>query len=233
MPNLSTAIRTIHADPAWWRKILIGGALWLTVIGWPIVEGHQLESIENSRRGFPTPLPLWTNLLDKAVIGLFALVIDFFYFIFPVLLVGMLFFCGTLILGLSGGEVAARLIATAVPGVVGLYLLFAWIAGVSPVGKQRYVEHGDMPQVLSAGLFRELLQASTRRPYLQARLQSAPCYALALALLTASLWLTRTSGLLGLITAWLGLSALVYARLVVIQLYVSATRSVEQARFKW
>ncbi len=64
VPELGTALRTIHADRDWWKKVLLGGALWLTLLGWPVVEGHQLESIENSQRGFPTPLPRWARLLS-------------------------------------------------------------------------------------------------------------------------------------------------------------------------
>ncbi len=64
MPRLPTAVTTIHKDQAWWSKILIGGAVWTTIVGWPIAEGFQLESIDNTQRGFPTPLPRWNLISD-------------------------------------------------------------------------------------------------------------------------------------------------------------------------
>src|SRR5690242_19812559 len=104
MKQLWSALRIVHADRDWWRKVLIGGAIWLTVIGWPIVEGYQLESIDNSQRGFPTPLPLWRAFRDKAVVVIFALLIDFFYFVFPLMLDSAVLFCAALAVTLSNGS---------------------------------------------------------------------------------------------------------------------------------
>src|SRR3712207_2995963 len=101
MPNLRVALKIIHSDREWWRKILTGGALWLTLVCWPLVEGHQLESIENSQRGFPTPLPRWADFGTKGLVGFFAIIIDFFYFVLPVLSGGILLFCGTVTLELA------------------------------------------------------------------------------------------------------------------------------------
>ena len=231
MEQLRTAMRTIHADRAWWHKTLTGGALWLTVVGWPIVEGYQLESMENSHRGFPTPLPRWYAFKDKAVVGVFALVIDFFFFIFPFLIGGVLFFCGALGASLSGNVALTGLVALVALGGMGLFMLLAWISGASIVGKQRYVTGGDMEHALSPGLIGELLRGVGRRIYLQARVQSLPLYLVAAAILFLAAWLGARSTLLGLSVGWIGLSALIYARLVTIQLYLGATKAVQRRLF--
>lgn len=231
MPRLNDAWRTIHADREWWRKILVGGALWLTVIGWPIVEGHQLESIENSQRGFATPLPRWHTLGDKAIVGIFALVIDFFYFVFPLLVGGFVLFCGTLAASLTGSGGAARLVVLVVVAAMALYLVGVWLAGASPIAKQYYVGEGDLQRSLSGTFVTENLRSPARAIYLRARLHSVPPYVLAGMLLALSLWLFGRTIMGGLVAGWIGLSALLYARLIAIQLYLSATRAVEAARF--
>ncbi len=231
MPRLGAAVRTVHADPDWWRKVLVGGALWLTVVGWPSVEGHQLESLENSQRGFPTPLPRWHGLTDKAVIGVFALVIDFFYFVFPLLVGGMILFCIGLAAALSGAGNAARYVVWGTAAVIVLYLLAVWLSGASAVAKQHYVKAGDMQRAISTGVIRETLSAPARGPYLQARLHSLPPYAVAAAGLLLAWMLFDRSALAGSLLGWLGLSALVYARLVAVQLYLAASQDVERMRF--
>lgn len=231
MPRLRTAVQTVLADREWWRKALVGGLLWLSLVGWPIVEGYQLESIENSQRGFPTPLPRWYAFADKMVVGIFALLIDFFFFVFPVLLGGMVLFCGVLTIGLSGNQLAARASLLAGPLLIGLYVFVAWLSGASAVARQRYVLGGDLQQALSAGLIRELFRAPARGPYLRARLESLPPYLLASMLLILGVLLMQTAWLGGLIVLWLGVSSVLVARLITIQLYLAATRQVERIRF--
>lgn len=231
MSRLGAAVRTVHADPDWWRRVLLGGALWLTIVGWPSVEGHQLESLENSRRGFPTPLPRWDGLTNKTVIGIFALVIDFFYFIFPLLIGAVILFCAALGVALSGADGATRYVAWGIVAMVTLYLLTVWVSGASAVAKQHYVSSGDMQRAISTGLIRETLSAPARGPYLQARLHSAPPYAAAIAALALALIIFERSGLAAVVLAWIGLSILVYARLIAVQLYLSASTEVERMRF--
>ncbi len=231
MPRLGAAMRTVHADPDWWRKVLLGGALWLTVVGWPTVEGHQLESLENSRRGFPAPLPRWDGLTNKAVIGVFALVIDFFYFIFPLLIGTVILFCAALGVALSGAGGVTRYVVWGIVATITLYLLTVWVSGASAVAKQHYVSSGDMQRAISTGLIRETLSAPARGPYLQARLQSAPPYVAAISALALAAIIFDRSALAGVVLAWIGLSILVYARLIAIQLYLSASQDVERMRF--
>src|SRR5215208_5925113 len=97
--NLRNALANIHRDPLWWRKILIGGALMLTVFGYPLAAGLVAESLDNTRKGFPTPLPPWREWFSRYLIGLFAVLIDILFFGMPIFGAGLLFLCvGTLLL---------------------------------------------------------------------------------------------------------------------------------------
>lgn len=232
MVQLSKAVRTIHADRDWWHKVLVGGGLWTILAGWPLTEGFQLESVDNSQRGYPTPLPRWHGFGDKLVIGIFAIVIDFFFFFFPTLLAGVLLLCGTLVAGFGIGPGTVRPVTLIVLLPLFVYLLGIWLLGVSPVSKQRYVEDGDLATVLSFGIIREQLQAGVRVPYLRARLLSLPAYALAGLILILSFRVAGFSPVAALVTIWLGMSVLMYARLVTIQLYLAATREISDRQFE-
>ncbi len=88
-----------------------------------------------------------------------------------------------------------------------------------------------MERTLSARLILELLREPERHLYLQARLRSLPPYLLAGLLLVGAVWLAKASFLFTLAAAWLGLSALLYARLITVQLYLTATRTAQRIRF--
>src|SRR5215213_9037866 len=91
--KLRRALASIHRDPDWWRTVLIGGALMATVVGYPWAAGFEIESLENTRKGFPTPLPHWSDWANRYVIGLLAVLIDIMFFVLPVFGFGLLFLC--------------------------------------------------------------------------------------------------------------------------------------------
>ncbi len=231
MADLRAALRIIHADREWWRKILVGGAIWLTFVGWPSVEGHQLESIENSQRGFPSPLPRWSDLGAKGLVGFFAIIIDFFFFVLPILSGAMFLFCGTIAIELTGINPAAHVVSRTIIFLTVIYVFTIWVSGASPIAKQRYVTGVDFSDILSGSLVRELLRAPARSFYLRARVLSTPAYLVTLGLFSLALIVLRWNLLAGLLVGWLALSSLVYARLVAIQLYLAATRALERQQF--
>src|SRR5215210_2720640 len=100
--NLRTALGNIHRDRFWWGKILIGGALMGTIVGYPWVAGMEMESMDNTRKGFPTPLPRWSDWSTRYLIGLFTVLIDILYFGLPVFVIGLLFLCGGGLLAVAG-----------------------------------------------------------------------------------------------------------------------------------
>ena len=65
----------------------------LTLVGYPWAAGLVVESLDNTRKGFPTPLPPWRDWFNRYIIGLFAALIDFIYFLLPLLAAGLLLFC--------------------------------------------------------------------------------------------------------------------------------------------
>jgi hypothetical protein len=220
--TLRTALANIHRDPFWWRKILIGGALMLTVVGWPWAAGLVMESMENTRRGFPAPLPPWREWSTRYVIGLFAVLIDILFFGLPVFAAGLLFLCvGTLLIA-SAADGSAWLPAAALLAL-GLYELLAFLSSVSPVGRLLYVEAGRAEEALGGRAVREALRPPARGIYARARLRSLPAY-LPFVLLALASWLAPWPFALAL--AWLALSALLYAHLAVAQLYVAAESDV-------
>jgi uncharacterized protein DUF4013 len=218
--TLRSALSTIHRDPHWWRKVLIGGALMATFVGYPWVAGLEIESLENTRKGFATPLPGWSDWANRYVIGLLALLIDIMFFVLPVFGFGLLFLCGGGILAISGVGWATWLVPAGLAALL-LYQMAMFAIGVAPVGRLIYAEAGRIEDALSARPLREALRPAARAVYWRARLQSLPAYLPALLLFAAS-WLVGWP--LALLLIWLGLSALCYAHLVVVQLYVAAER---------
>ncbi len=220
--NLRSALQTIHRDPQWWRKILIGGALMLTVVGYPWSAGLVVESLDFTRKGFPTPLPPWRGWGDRYIIGMFALLIDMLFFGMPIFIGGLLFFCGGLLLTTL---TQARLpwLASLLLGSLALYELAVFGASLSPVGRLLYVESGQVEDALGKRTLRAALRPRARAIYLSARLRSLPAYLPALLLALATLIVPWP---LNLLVLWLALSALLYAHLATVQLYAAAESDV-------
>lgn len=229
--NLSTALRNIHADPLWWRKVFFGGALNLSIVGAPWTAGLETESLENVRKGFPSPLPPNIDPSARYVIGLFSLIIDFFFFLLPLLMFGILLVCGlaALTFGQNGGGINSSAATWIVVGVVLAFEAAMFGLGVAPIGKLLYVQEGAPEKALGMATMRMALAAERRAVYGRARLQSLPGY-IPLVLLAVAVWASLQltfpgSWLLTALLLWLALSALVYAHLVVMQLYGAAERS--------
>ena len=216
--TLRSALSTIHRDPHWWRTMLIGGALMATVIGYPWVAGFEIASMENTRKGFATPLPRWDDWANRYVIGLLAALIDIMFFVLPVFGFGLLFLCGGSILAITGVGWASWLAPAGLAALL-LYQLAMFAIGVAPVGRLIYAEAGNIEDTLSARPLREARRPGARAIYWHARLQSLPAYLPALLLFALSWWAAWPMALL---LIWLSFSALCYAHLAVVQLYVAA-----------
>ncbi len=231
-PSLRTALATIGRDRGWWHKLLVGGLLALSGIGLIMVEGYSVESLDNTRNGFPTPLPRWRDWSLKAIQGLFGLIIDFFYFVFPVLLGGLLWGCAAIGLAIFGGSAITRVASVVIVAVVLLWLVTMWLLGVSVVAKQFYVREGVPRDALSAAPIRTVLASNARPLYFRARLHSVPPYFVAAALVFAAWYSQRWGTWPALLLLWIALAALLGARLVAIQLYGAATQQLERRRLE-
>jgi hypothetical protein len=232
--GLRLAIATLHADPLWLPKILLHGLLGLSLIGAPLAAGWVMESMDNSRKGYPTPLPPWSDWTARYLIGIFVLLIDFSFFLLPLMVLGMLTLC--LSVGLIGsGLINSALLSPAISLIIGLAGLCAagsFASGVAPIGRLRYAEEGRIEQALGLDTLRPALRAPGRAIFLAARLRSLPAYLPFLALGGGTFLLAQRSFsgqvlVVGL-ASWLSISALIYAHLIVVQLYVAAEREMQR-----
>jgi hypothetical protein len=230
--SLRQAIGTIHADRQWWLKILISGALTLTLIGYPFAAGFEVESLDNTRKGFPTPLPIWSDWSTRYIIGLFAALIDFLYYVLPLFVVGMLFFCVGLASVLTHNAEIVTFYTRLSALVLAIVTIGSFLVSVSPVGRLVYVDDGAPEAAMSAKTLAEALRSGARGTYLRARLVSLPAYIPALVLFGLAILAAFSSlplvWLIVLILTWLTLSALSWAHLVVLQIFAGAERELQE-----
>lgn len=209
-----------------------------TVIGYPLAAGMVMISIEQTRNGFPTPLPPWIDWSTRYLIGLFALLIDVTFFVFPLCVAGILLLC----IGLSSIIGGVALLPVGAPGlllvglVTGGFLLTMFLSSVAPVARLRFAREGKIEEALSMQALRRVWMRPARRFFWQARLASLPVYLPTLLLAGLLVGLSRFSfpgqGILLIITIWLMCSTLLYAHLVLVQLYVAAEQAIADAEMR-
>jgi hypothetical protein len=231
--SLREALATVHRDPRWWRLCLGYGAAAATLIGLPLAAGLIIESLDNSKRGFPTPLPPWSDPTTRYLAGIFALLIDFAFFVLPAMIGGLLVFCGGVALALaSGGTGRLGLAIAGVAALAGITMLILFMLSVAPVGRLRFAEAGRIEDALSGDTLRWALSPASRSVFLRARLASLPAYLPALTLVGVGIAVAPISfpgqGLTLVALLWLILAALIYAHLIVVQLYVAAEQEVRR-----
>ncbi len=228
------ALAVVHRDRRWWLKCLGYGAAAATGLGLPLAAGFVVESLDNSRRGYPTPLPPWSDPSLRALTGLFALLIDVAFFVLPLLIGGALMVGVSLAFLIGGPPVAALLpwALSAIALLTALVLLLMFVAGVAPVGRLRFAREGRIEEALDLATLRYALTPPRRGRFLRARLASLPAYlpATLIAGLTWGLAPLRFPGqaLVFALGIWLTMAALVYAHLIVVQLYVAAEAELER-----
>jgi hypothetical protein len=227
---LGTSMRNIRADERWLLKVVLGGALTTSVLGLPLAQGFVIESLENIQRGYPTPLPPWGQWGARLLDGLMALLVDFTYFVLPLLGALLLFFCGTALHFISYAQ--ARTIRFDLGLIILVLLAIPFALGASPLGRLALLG-GDEASAQRAPV-RTALRGPGRPLYLRARLATLPAYLPAL-LAVGLLWVARQLALpapLQLLAAWLLGSAIFLAHLVVVQVYALAARALQQLEFE-
>lgn len=227
---LRAAAATVHRDPFWWRKCLIHGALAITGVGLPMAAGFVLESYDNSRKGFPTPLPPWTDWTTRWLAGLFALLIDFAFFVLPLLIGGLLLMCvsvALLVFGITAQEQVAPVLQV-IGALCGAFILLMFLGSVAPAGRLRFVRDGKPEEAVSTETIRWPLGPRARGAFARARLASLPAY-LPAALVAGAIYMIGRTPFPGQGAAlaaclWLLLSAITYAHLIACQIYIGAER---------
>ena len=220
------AFRTIHSDPNWWKRVLIGGALMSTLFGYPFVTGFEVESLDNTRKGFPTPLPPWADMGTRYIIGLFASLIDFLYYFVPLFIAAFLLICVGIGSVVSNNTNIMTLYGSISQVVLFIIIVGSFVFSVSPIGRLIYVDEGAPERAMSFETIREGLRLAALPTYLKARIISLPAYIPALILGGLLVWVVPSdipfSLIWILLLIWLTFSALVYAHLIVLQIYAGA-----------
>ncbi|MEN9934373.1 MAG: hypothetical protein RLZZ387_952 [Chloroflexota bacterium] len=226
--NLRTALDNIHRDPFWWRKIMIGGALMMTIVGYPFAAGLVVVNMDNARKGYPTPLPPWGDWSSRYLIGLFAGLVDFLFFVLPLLGTAVLFFCVGIASVITNADAFVTTVVPLVLGAVAVFEVLMFLSGVSAVGRLIFAEEGSPEAAMSAESLREALRPRARRHYLRARFASLPAYLPALAVGAAIVGAAQipfgTAVPVILILIWVFLCALLYAHLAVAQIYAATDK---------
>ncbi len=228
--TLKAALGNIHRDRHWWYKVLVGGALLTSVVGWPIAEGYQLESIENIQRGFATPLPRWADWSTKLLIGFFGIIIDFFFFAFPSLLGSFGVLVASLIVGIWIEGPLRQTITVGLAILVAVYVVLVWTSSAGIVSKVQFVHDGGIGAALETKLVLQGLRPPALPAYGSARLQTLPFYVIALVIVVLG-WTVPLNGWIRLGVIWLGMSSLFYARLIAVQLYAAAVAELARRQF--
>jgi hypothetical protein len=193
-----------------------------------------MESIDNSRKGYPTPLPPWFDWTSRYLIGLFTLLIDFTFFVLPLLVLGIISLCGSIaFIGAAttnAGPVQFWFAGATAIGV--LLVILAFGSGIAPLARLRYAEEGRIEQALSVSIVRQAWHRPTRGLYLGARLRSLIGYLPFIVLGGSTMFIAQFSFngqflVVGLLL-WLTWTALLYAHLIVGQFYVAAEREVQR-----
>jgi hypothetical protein len=235
---LREAVVTVHRDPRWLIKCLTHGALVLSLLGAPIAAGFVLESYDNSRKGYPTPLPPWSDWTIRWLAGLFALLIDFTFFLLPLLIAGLLIICAgiSLVAFAQSNPALLNTVVIAILAGAGGLCGVLFLMSVSPVGRLVFVDEGKIEEALSLAVVRRALRPDERGAFVLARLASLPAYVPALLIggggVALFIQIPDLPFWAVALCAWLTLSAVVYAHLITAQLYVAAEHTAEQQRLR-
>ncbi|MEM8531840.1 MAG: DUF4013 domain-containing protein [Chloroflexota bacterium] len=223
--TLREALSNIHRDPHWWRKVGIGGALALTIIGIPWPVGTTIVSLENTLKGFPYPLPPWNDWGTRYIIGFFTILLDLVLFGFPLMFIGLFACCVLAISTLSANPAATGWVVTTMIGIVIAFQLLLFTLSICPISRLIFLREGRIEDAMGMRPFREALHPEVRRTYLRIRLRSLPVYLPFLLCVTVLLLTFQLpfsgAGIVGFILVWLSLSSLFYAHLAVAQLYAT------------
>ena len=230
--SLTTAFRTIHSDTNWWKRVLVGGALMSTMFGYPFVAGFEVENLDNTRKGFPTPLPPWAVMGTRYIIGLFATLIDFLYYFVPLFIAAFLLICVGIASVIGGSTNLMTLYSSISQIVLVIIIVGSFVFSVSPIGRLIYVDEGAPERAMSIETIREGLRLAALPTYLKARIISLPAYIPALIFGGLLVWVTPSgipfSLIWILLLIWLTCSALVYAHLIVLQIYAGAEQQLRE-----
>ncbi len=230
---LRRAVRTIHADKRWWHAIGLAGLFSLTLFGHPLAAGLVVEHMDNTRKGYASPLPPFYDWTTRWLMGLFAVLVDFVYYVMPLMVMGLLFFCGGLTLLMARSEEGQFATLGVIGGALIAWWLFVFLSGISAVGRLVYVDDGGPDRALTGFPLREVVRPYAWRYYAKARIQSLPLYIaplLCLGLVPLVLRLDSLVGIAGtLVLLWVMCSALAYAHIGTMLIYGEVNQELQDS----
>ena len=220
---LRRALRTIHADKRWWHAIGLGGLFSMTLFGHPLAAGLVVEHMDNTRKGYASPLPPFYDWTTRWLMGLFAVLVDFVYFVMPLMVTGLLFFCGGLTLLMARTDEGEFGILSIFAGALIAWWVFVFLSGISAIGRLVYVDDGGPERALTGFPLRESLRRGAWRFYGRARVASLPLYIAPVVCAAAIPFVLRLDSIVGIAIAvvlgWLCSSSLVYAHIGTMLIY--------------
>ncbi|WP_309384027.1 hypothetical protein [Cerasicoccus frondis] len=86
MASIETIGERIFTEEDSWKKLLIGGALCLTIIGLPLAFGYLFAYAYHLRKDAGAPLPAWDNWQRMFMVGLHGLAVFVAWVGIPILL---------------------------------------------------------------------------------------------------------------------------------------------------
>jgi len=220
---LRESLGVIHADKRWWRAVAVAGLYGMTLFGYPIGAGFIISHLENTRKGYATPLPPLVDWTTRWLIGLFAVLIDFVFYVLPTMVTMLLFFCGGLTLVMQRADESQSSVLWLFGIGLGLWWLVMFLSGVSAIGRLVYVDDSGAERCLSGYPLREAFRSNAWKYYATARLWSLPLYIIPITIAAAIPWVLDIGGsnawVGGVIFTWLFFCGLFYVHLVTMQIY--------------
>jgi len=171
---LRESILVVHADKRWWRAVAVAGLYGMTLFGYPIGAGFIIAHLENTRKGYATPLPPLVDWTTRWLMGLFAVLIDFVFYALPAMVTTLLFFCGGLTLVMQRADESQSNVLWLFGIGLGLWWLVMFLSGVSAIGRLVYIDDSGAERCLSGYPLREAFRRDAWKYYAKARLWSLP-----------------------------------------------------------
>jgi hypothetical protein len=220
---LRESILVVHADKRWWRAVAVAGLCGMTLFGYPIGAGFIIAHLENTRKGYATPLPPLVDWSTRWLMGLFAVLIDFIFYALPAMVTTLLFFCWGLTLVMQRADESQSSVLWIFGIGLGLWWLVMFLSGVSAIGRLVYVDDSGAERCLSGYPLREAFRRRAWMYYAKARLHSIPLYFIPILIALCLPWVLNNGGssawIGGIVITWLFFSSLFYAHLVTMQIY--------------
>ena len=155
MKNIGDAFAFPFRDPNWVTKFIIGavfGLLSLVLVGIPVLYGYYIELSQRVRRKEQYPMPEWTDIGVKFVLGFkYCLALLVYYLPVFIVIIPALFFL--LIAAVSGSEVGHALGSAAFMAAIFLFAVpYSLIVTLlTPAITVEFAERGSFRDALRVG----------------------------------------------------------------------------------